>query len=448
MLIQPKKRKVLKYKKMKELELSTDKVQVLFILNKSTIPIYNDLLQNFENEQVEVNIVTDFEFFYKEKHRFNYFNISELDYLFEVCEVSYFISDERKFIYDLQIVQDISELNCIKNEEVKVQEDEVSIILSHANTPEKIEVLIECIESLKIKGQKIILASHIKVDDDILNSVDYFVYDKKNRLIGPDEFDGNARTWAYHSYKGYYHEWNYSNHALAVLDLMKCSIGVAIANNYRVAHMIHYDCILYDRKLLKKHYDKLNDFDIYHYYYYGYEDRMDGNFFSVVTDKFLREIFRINKKEDFVQYGLAIFEAFLKKLFYNTDLKIDSAHIENLFYKNIIDKVKMVTLHFEKEYENGLISHTYILASKKEDDKYILITTSDYNINYAFINNERFSILPDEANIFKIDDRLLENKIYVDIPQVGYKQIIDNEVEYANCIHLIPELTNFIDLTI
>ncbi len=448
MLIHPNRRKILKFRKIKELGLSHQRVQVLFILNEFTLQIYNELLQNFNNEEVQLNIVSELEFFYKEKDRFNYFTASDLDCLFEICESSYFVNDKRNFIYGLDRLQSLDDLNSVRYNKFEVHEDEVSIILSHANTEEKIEVLTECIETLRLLGQKIILASHILMDEKIIELVDYFVYDKKNRLIEPHEFGGKARTWAYLHYKGYYHEWNYSNHALAVLDLMKCSIGVAISNGFRVAHLIHYDCIIYDKSLLNKHYNKLNQFDIHHYYYHGYEYRMDGNFFSVVSDKFLRQIYQINKKEDFVKFEIAIFESFLKKLFYNTDLKISSTNIESLFYKNIIDKIKMVTLQFEKEYDDGKKTHTYILASKKESDKYIIISTDDLNINFATINGISYEVKPNEANIFKINDDLLENKIIVDIPQVDYKQILDKEVKYANCININPELTNFIDLTI
>ena len=446
MLIQPKRRKILKYQKMDEVGLSKQKAQCLFILNEITISSYNDLIESFSNENCEINIVSRLDNFYKDK-RFNYFEISDLDWLFEVCEYSYCVNDERILIYDLEDI-DKTQINSIGSKKYEVREDEVSIILSHSNTEEKRQVLIECIESLKIKGQKIILASHINVDDEILNLVDFFVFDKRNRLIGPDEFEGKSRTWAYFSYPGYYHEWNYPNHALAVLDLMKCSVGVAISNGFRVAHLIHYDCILYDDSILNTHYNKLNKFDIYHYYYQGYESRMDGNFFSVVTDKFLSKIFRINKKEDFAIFEIAIFESFLKNLFYDADLRIGSCVIESLFYKNIIDKIKMISLQHEKEYPDGPTTQTYIVASQKGDDKYITISTDDINVDHALIDGVSYRIIVNQINVFKINDFLLEGNISVNIPQVELKQILDKNIKYANCIKIEPEIINFFDLTL
>jgi hypothetical protein len=175
---------------------------------------------------------------------------------------------------------------------------------------------------------------------------------------------------------------------------------------------------------------------------------MDGNFFSVVTDKFLSKIFRINKKEDFAIFEIAIFESFLKNLFYDADLRIGSCVIESLFYKNIIDKIKMISLQHEKEYPDGPTTQTYIVASQKGDDKYITISTDDINVDHALIDGVSYRIIVNQINVFKINDFLLEGNISVNIPQVELKQILDKNIKYANCIKIEPEIINFFDLTL
>jgi len=57
------------------------------------------------------------------------------------------------------------------------------ILLCHCNTPEKEEILKENILILKQSNHDILVVSHIPVNVEIQNLIDYFIYDKSNPII-------------------------------------------------------------------------------------------------------------------------------------------------------------------------------------------------------------------------------------------------------------------------
>ena len=65
--------------------------------------------------------------------------------------------------------------------------NEAILILSYANSDEKINILKECISESKKTGHKIILSSGIEVPESVYSEVDYLIYDKENPVITGDE---------------------------------------------------------------------------------------------------------------------------------------------------------------------------------------------------------------------------------------------------------------------
>lgn len=431
---------------MKEIGLDENKIQFLFILDTSNIETYNELINNFNNPDVEVNIFSDVSGYHKYE-KFNHFS-DNLDILFEICETSFIMLDERILSYDYTIIDSIDILNQIKPFVAESKPDEISIVLAHCDTEEKKELLIENLITLKKQNQKILLSSHILVDNDILELVDYFVCDKKNEMIGHDEYDGKGATFQYYYYPGYHHELYYPNHAFAVLRLMLQAVILSYGNGYKISHLIHYDSVLYDAKVLRSHYDELQNYDIVHYFFNQYYYRMDGNFFSIRNEVFLDLFSHIKTKSDFIEYELAIFEEFLKSICNSKDYKIKVMNIESLFYKNIIDKIKMVDLGIKKYYSDEIITETFVIASKDEENKYLTFATDDPHIRYFLVNEKSFVLEKDNLTVIKISN-VLWNNLIVEIPQLQYKQIIKSEedIKFAECFKCEPHLLNFYELT-
>jgi hypothetical protein len=61
--------------------------------------------------------------------------------------------------------------------------NESVVILSYANTPEKLDILKECILSSTNQGYKVILSSSYQVPDEIQLLCDYTIFDKENPVI-------------------------------------------------------------------------------------------------------------------------------------------------------------------------------------------------------------------------------------------------------------------------
>jgi hypothetical protein len=64
---------------------------------------------------------------------------------------------------------------------VNINKDEELIIIgTYPNTKSRNNLTLECIESLKELGRKIMVVSHYPVSEEIQRSVDYYVFDANN----------------------------------------------------------------------------------------------------------------------------------------------------------------------------------------------------------------------------------------------------------------------------
>jgi hypothetical protein len=140
-----------------------------------------------------------------------------------------------------------------------INDDEVIIISTYPDTIKRKNLTIECIESFKQLGRKIILVSHYPVPNEIHEMADYYVFDSNNLMIP-------------HSY--YTHFYNNTNQYNAQININ----GLSNSNQSLAAHMnfmngaklakdigatkfmiITYDVILNDLDipLIEKYFNKL-----------------------------------------------------------------------------------------------------------------------------------------------------------------------------------------------
>jgi glycosyltransferase involved in cell wall biosynthesis len=76
----------------------------------------------------------------------------------------------------------------------KPAKNESVVILSHADTEEKISILRRSILTIKSQGYFIILSSHIGVPNDILSIVDYFICETDNPIVDHTEYSQLSNT--------------------------------------------------------------------------------------------------------------------------------------------------------------------------------------------------------------------------------------------------------------
>jgi hypothetical protein len=76
---------------------------------------------------------------------------------------------------------DISNLLSILNpRKEKYDNNELVIVGTYPNTKSREKLTVECIESVKKLGRKVMLVSHYPVSDEIQKMVDYYIFDSNN----------------------------------------------------------------------------------------------------------------------------------------------------------------------------------------------------------------------------------------------------------------------------
>ena len=218
--------------------------------------------------------------------------------------------------------------------------DEAILILSYANSGEKIDILKECIYESKKTGHKIILSSGIEVPESVYSEVDYLIYDKENPVITGDEISkigGSIFYWMRYPEIENNHFVDF-NHSYAVLKLMKNGSAIAALNNIKKLHIVNYDYIICDSELFNKNSKSIDVNDIY-YYYYTQNDFMNTCIFSIRTDKMNECFSDINSKLDYCNQDYAILEEFMLKVFRKNNLRIDKELLENIKSKNKLDLI-------------------------------------------------------------------------------------------------------------
>ena len=305
------------------------------------------------------------------------------------------------------------------------------VVLSHADTIDKIEILNECISSIKKQGYDILVSTHILVSKEINDVVDYVVYDKENPLIMYDEYLNNPSVvYVWMSLPGY--EQNYPikfNHAYAVMRLIQNASAIADVNGYENVYFVNYDYVLNDENILIRHSDLLKDNDIVSYNWLDYGSNHTNNissgFFSVKNTPFYNLIKNIKSKEDYCKYGSPVFEEFLYEYVNN----YSTLKTVNISISELLDNLT------PEEVSSGKIATTNKVAVKSILDdfiikgKYHLFLTKDGSdnyyifIRYSHTSNITFNVLGREykwvtnpgVNLIPVNEKQLEYGIDINI---------------------------------
>jgi hypothetical protein len=305
------------------------------------------------------------------------------------------------------------------------------VVLSHADTIDKIEILNECISSIKKQGYDILVSTHIEVSKEINDVVDYVVYDKENPLIMYDEYLNNPSVvYVWMSLPGY--EQNYPikfNHAYAVMRLIQNASAIADVNGYENVYFVNYDYVLNDENILIRHSDLLKENDIVSYNWLDYGSNHTNNissgFFSVKNTPFYNLIKNIKSKEDYCKYGSPVFEEFLYEYVNN----YSTLKTVNISISELLDNLT------PEEIAGGKIATTNKVAVKSILDdfiikgKYHLFLTKDGSdnyyifIRYSHTSNITFNVLGREykwvtnpgVNLIPVNEKQLEYGIDINI---------------------------------
>ena len=325
-------------------------------------------------------------------------------------------------------------------------DNDILIILSYTNTPQKVEILKQCISSLKKYNKKIILSTHSTIPEDVMSEVDYVIYDKENPLIYPQDFIGGVGSgMAFLELGFYYQNVPTPNNAYCVLTLMNNGVKMAHSLGYKNSHLIHYDCIFSDCDLINDNNQNLIDNDIICYRSEHHDHLIDPNFISVHNQSFLRTFDDINSKEDYAyNKDDDTFEIFLKLRFTSRNKTLIKSFKE-LNENNVTNIKRHGTF-------NGIVNeitgvNNYLdLVQDNSKNVYINFRNND-NLKEIKLNGIKYSIVS-LLNIIKIPQSDLNKGIIFSIDSEGYnfEKKFDNNSDKGYCEIRDTSQLNMIEL--
>jgi len=304
--------------------------------------------------------------------------------------------------------------------------DDVFILDCYPNTPERVEILRRRISEIKEINKPICLVTHLLPPSDIIESVDYVVYDSNN-VLG----DYALSLWiVIPKYIKIVSSYERPYHGATVYTNLKNGVDF-VKSKYKYAHFIEYDIEIDLKKYIEKISPELKrDRKLVGFYYRDIQDSITTNMFSFDINWLSERLIPVNtwsdyeRLKDIIPSGARfdyIFEFWFYLLLQLKGLEkvklFDHKDKETIRFNNVVDQGKLepkVRFLLSETNDNKLILFVYNEEHVSHnisvnDDKYIL---DGGELKYFIYNkNESFTIkcsYGDYKKIFEIDP----NKTY------------------------------------
>ena len=319
------------------------------------------------------------------------------------------------------------------------RKNDLFLVMAYTPNRFKEDLLRNLINELKKLNQDILLVSHTIQSQDIIDSVDYYLYDKENLLIKQYETEcydvfshGNVNLYTQLSCT------NLINHGLAMLKMLYSGLSLAKMLNYEKVIQIEYDTKIKNLSYLFKLNNDLNRYDCITFGNDAFCDCQIGAFnlkgYSfdelIYNEYLLREEFMAH-----LSWGMAekIIE---KKLIKNKNYLINSREErdENLII-DLSNKIENNTkFKLSPVYNKGDDSvYIYFSNTVRDSVKYDVILNDNIVMNFS-------SGAINEFNIVKICgfNDLKTLKFIIDDTEIYYYDFNDeylkNEILKNKCI--------------
>jgi hypothetical protein len=313
---------------------------------------------------------------------------------------------------------------------------ELVVILSHADTIDKVDILKKCLYEIKNQNYPVLISSHIEIPEDVKSEIDYFVYDKENPLIYHWEYPHLSHIYIWQNYPGYSQTYAVEyNHSYAVLRLIKNALGIAHINGYDKVHFVNYDYVLYDAEILQNHSNHLNSFDLFSYYYDKFEENrehINTGLFSTRVEPLFNIFKNVNSKEDFLQSNQSVFEKYMYYEIVNNGLTMEREDQEILLstHNQLNSKSTLKNVIDDK-------IHVYLTKENNTENYYVYVNSTKgdlVNVNLTINGNvKNWQPKPYKVNLLRIPNELLNNGISLHIPEYDFNDYYDNNSHHSNC---------------
>lgn len=199
--------------------------------------------------------------------------------------------------------------------------NEIILITDFSNTSKKKLILKELVNQLNSKYE-ICLSSHCVLPFDIIEDVDFYLYDKKNphitnnSLKGIRYFISDDLTVIYKSYL------LPSSHIPAILRLWQLSLSFLKNAGYTIVHIVEYDTAIKNLDIFEINKNKLKDYDAI---IYEKDKNIVGSLISINLENFKFETFEYDYEKLFDSY---------KKIHLDSIVFSSERTIYDLIFKN------------------------------------------------------------------------------------------------------------------
>jgi hypothetical protein len=136
------------------------------------------------------------------------------------------------------------------------------LIMSYAPDIFRENLLRDLVNKVKLLDLDIILVSHTHQSNDIVNLVDYYLYDKENLLIPLHETENFDLFSLYNiNVQTQLNICNLTNHGVAALKMLHSGLSLAKSLGYEKIIQIEFDTKIYNEKYILDLLDRLNNYD-------------------------------------------------------------------------------------------------------------------------------------------------------------------------------------------
>ena len=264
------------------------------------------------------------------------------------------------------------------------------LITTHAPDDSRRDILRNFVNSINKDLFDIMVVSHSSIPEDIINSIDYFIYDAKNDIL----------TGTKHKYSMFFNSANFQvvstenrtfNHTLAALKLVTLGLSTSRNEGYKKVHCIEYDTEMEsDQEFIEN--SKLLEENSLVYYKTDHTPTLISFPVSFNLNKIHPQWFEFDKE-------------YLEEWITNTPYKT----IEN--YESLL--IKKESTPYSKFYtklkENGLIINLYY--SGGED---VWVTPVEDNVLQLFLFNESTKMNKQDIPLYNVQV-IVNNKDYLNL---------------------------------
>jgi glycosyltransferase involved in cell wall biosynthesis len=182
----------------------------------------------------------------------------------------------------------------------------ITIIDCYVHSEEIENRLFECVKSLKENNNDVLLISNTTIKKEIIDLVDFYFYDKNNKLFSEEKFDTEPFVlWKRNDTIDIYEIINngLQKHGLSVMINLFRALNIASSLGYKYFQRIEVDAIIGEEgfNFMKNIPNLCDNYNKKGLFYFN-EDDISFHYFFCEIDFFVKNVKNIYSEDDYIQY--------------------------------------------------------------------------------------------------------------------------------------------------